>query len=147
MFVGDLTSFATLPLKKQWKLAIACVRDELTKGNIVLKAGGIRSHTEEHERCILAFRVMLPALGFKDYADLLDDSVKHALTSVLKTEGRKAENKQVAYTNMINNGKARVQRWRLSVRMIAAVLVEMALQGVSAEDRAKKEQVSLCACD
>jgi hypothetical protein len=136
-------SYANMPVKKQRQLSIACVRNELTKGNFVLKAGGIRAHTEELELCIAAFRGWLHVQGYKDYADSLVDSVKHAFASVLKTEGRKSEHKKLAYTNMINNGKARVQRWRLSARMIAALVAEMALQGASAEVRAKKEQVSL----
>jgi hypothetical protein len=147
VFVGEQKSFATQDLKKQRALSIACVREEMQKGNLVLKAGGIRSHVAEQEVCVVALGQKLRGLGYKDYCDLLDDSIKHALASVLKTEGRKAEDKQVAYKTMLERGKARVQRWRLSARMLAAMIADMVLQGISAEERAKKEEVCVLVTD
>jgi hypothetical protein len=147
LFVGEQRSFAVLDLKKQRSLVISCLRAEVTKGNIVLKGGGIRSHVDEQELGVVALREKLRDLGYKDYADLLDDSVKHALTSILKTEGRKAEGKSLAYRNMLENNKLRVLRWRLSLRMISATLADLVLRRVSAEERARQEEVSVLVTD
>jgi hypothetical protein len=142
-----MSSFSTLDVKMQRALSIACVRDEIKKGNLVLNPGGIRSQTEGVKLCVVALKEKLHGLGFRDYGDLLGSSSKHALHSVLKTEGRKSENKQIAYKLMIENSKSRVQRWRLSARLLSALIPDQVLRGVSAEERAKQEQVSLLVTD
>jgi hypothetical protein len=134
----------TLPEKTQRTLAITCIREEVNLKNIELLSGGFRSNSKQYDWCVAAFSANLGKLGYNHFADLVNPVVKHALMSVLKTEGRKTEEKVEAYKTMLSKGKVRVKRWRLSRRMKAEYGSEQSLLGTEAEIRLKNEKVLVC---
>ncbi len=134
----------TLPEKTQRTLAITCVREEVNMSNIELLGGGFRANSEQYQWCVAAFHAKLGKLGYDQFADIVNPVVKYALMSVLKTEGRKTEEKAEAYKTMILKGKVRVKRWRLSRRMKAEYGSEQSLLGTEAEIRLKNEKVRVC---
>jgi hypothetical protein len=136
---GQLRSFSVLPEKSQRQLAIASIRDELRKENVTLSAGGIRSNQDQYEVCVVAFSEKLHNLGYVNFSDLVDPVVKHALMSVLNSEGRKSEDKKDVYKLMLEKGKVRVQRWRLSRRLRSVYSNQ--LNGMPPEVLKKKEEV------
>jgi hypothetical protein len=138
-FSAATLSFTCIPEKLRRQQAIRCVRDELSKGNIHLSAGGIRANLDQLVLCNIAFSKKLCSDHYGGFSDLVEPLVKHALTSVLKTEGRKSEEKKEAYGRMLENGKARVQRWRLSQRM--RVVWASHFSELSPEEFAKKQEV------
>jgi hypothetical protein len=125
----------------QRSLARSLVRDEMKKGNVQLMPGGIRKNQPQLEVCIGSFSSKLRKLGYTHYSDYVDGVIKQALMSVLKSEGRKSEDKAAAYKLMIERGKERVLRWRLQQRMLVAYAADQATREVTPEVRRQYEEV------
>ena len=136
-----LKDFSILDINFQRSLAIACIRAELKLGNTKLVPGGVRNNSDQLVWCTTAFSVKLHNLSYTSFDSLLNPVVKQALKSVLKTEGRKREDKKEVYNLMIEKGKARVKRWRLSKRLRDVYAIVHAKLNTSADVRTKNEVV------
>lgn len=128
-------------MKVQRSLARRLVREEMNLGNVQLMPGGIRKNLPQLEVCIASFSSTLCRQGYIMYAEVVNDVVKQALMSILKTEGRKSEDKAAAYNLMIERGKVRVQRWRLRERMLSIYAGDQAAREVARDVRATHEEV------
>jgi hypothetical protein len=136
-----MRSFLGVSDKLKKSMAIKAIRDELTIGNIHLEKGGIRSHHPQLQLCVAAFSCKLHRLGYEGYDDHVDDVVKQALKSVLKTESRKSVDKAATYKQMIQAQQVRVKRVRMSLRMLSAYGADQAFREISPEVRTQHEEV------